>query len=59
MSHVIYNIFRMFVNFVTLDGLRFVMREEKLIAEHLIMHHLRFCQEKNMILQLIFGVWEY
>lgn len=46
----------MFVNSVTLVGQQFAIREEKLIVEHLTMRHHRFCQEKNMIILLIYGV---
>jgi len=45
----LFNKFREFANFAIMDGLLFVTREEKLIVEHLIMLHLKFYKEYNMI----------
>lgn len=49
MSNVIFDLLRMFASYVTLDGLQFVMKEEKHIAELLIMLLQKFYQEHNMI----------
>ena len=59
MSHVINFLFREFASFVTLAGRQFVIRDEKLTVELLITHLLKYWKELNMIIQLIYGVWEY
>ena len=43
------------VNFVILDGQRFVIKEEKLIVEHLIMQPHKSYKVNNMICQSICG----
>lgn len=39
----------MFISFVILVGRHFVTKEEKHIVVHLIMQHLKYYKENNMI----------
>lgn len=49
----------MSVNYVILDGLHSVIKEEKHIVEPSTMQHQKYLKEKNMIWVSICGAWGF